>query len=92
MVKCGPIGTLIALVTPLRGLHSIETLASGTARASYNFWSKLSTAEIVRSLQPGAEEALRVTRSGLIINGNVRISILRSRGVLVDGLPRELYP
>ena len=34
VVKCGPIGTLIAVVPPLRGLHSIETLASGTARAS----------------------------------------------------------
>jgi hypothetical protein len=73
----------------LRRIHTDETLATGTSRFSLTYWRKRKTKEIVESLRPGADEALRVKPDGRIINGNVRVKVLEERGFDVDGLERE---
>jgi hypothetical protein len=53
-------------------------------------WRKQSAEDIVRSLQPGQPEALKVKPDGRIMNGNTRIKVLEERGVDVNMLPREV--
>ncbi len=55
-----------------------------------DFWRKKSTEEIIDSLKPGKDEALRAYPDGTIANGHHRIEILRECGVDVNQLPREL--
>jgi hypothetical protein len=74
---------------PLRRIHTDETLAAGTSRFSLAYWRTRKTEEIVESLRPGKQEALRVKPDGRIINGNVRITVLEERGFDVDELERE---
>ena len=71
---------------PLKGLHS-ESSLSTTKLEQLN---KLSTEEIIMSLQPHTPNSLRVTSDGIIKEGNHRIKILRERGIDVDSLPREI--
>jgi hypothetical protein len=52
---------------------------------------KMSTDAIIRSLEPGTVEPLRVRRDGTVMQGNHRISVLIERGINVNALPRELY-
>jgi hypothetical protein len=75
---------------PLRRIHSDQTLASGPSRFSLDYWRKRPTDEIIRSLQPGRPEALRVKPDGRVMNGNTRIKVLEERGVDVNNLPREI--
>nr|WP_168510869.1 polymorphic toxin-type HINT domain-containing protein [Streptomyces sp. S1D4-11]QIY98055.1 hypothetical protein HEP87_33905 [Streptomyces sp. S1D4-11] len=77
-------------VPPLRALHSNETLERSN-KTSIDHWSKQSTDDIVASLRPGQHEALIVRDDGLVMNGNTRVYVLRSRGYDVDSLPRESY-
>jgi hypothetical protein len=51
-----------------------------------------STEDVVRSLQPGQPEALKVKFDGRIMNGNPRIKVLEERGFDVNSLPREVLP
>jgi RHS repeat-associated protein len=72
---------------PLKSLHPDSSLT----KSSLDFWRKQDTKDILKSLSPGAREALRVKPDGTIMNGNTRIKILRERGYDVDSLPREIY-
>ncbi|MDT0346324.1 polymorphic toxin-type HINT domain-containing protein [Streptomyces litchfieldiae] len=72
---------------PLRSLHPDSSLD----RSSLDFWHRQDTEDIVFSLRPGAHEPLIVKPDGTIVNGNTRISVLRSRGYDIDSLPRETY-
>lgn len=74
---------------PLRRIHSDETIEAGESRFSLKYWRRRKTEDIVESLRPGTDEALRVKADGRIINGNVRIKILEERGFDVNGLGRE---
>lgn len=64
---------------PLRRIHSDQTLTSGSSRFSLDYWRKQPTDVIIKSLQPGSTEALRV-------------KVLEGRDVDVNALPREIVP
>jgi hypothetical protein len=51
---------------------------------------RLTTEEIIASLKPGQEGALKVRPDGTMADGHHRIRVLRDRGVDVDALPREV--
>jgi hypothetical protein len=74
----------------LKQIHSDATITSGSNRFSYDFWRQQTTKDIVQSLRPGADEALRSKPDGRIINGNTRIKVLEERGFDVNVLPREV--
>jgi len=74
----------------LKRIHSDATITSGSIRFSYDFWRQQATDDIVQSLRPGANEALRSKPDGRIINGNTRIKVLEERGFDVNTLPREV--
>ena len=63
----------------LQRIHADDTLESGAGRFSLAYWRQRETAEIVESLRPGQSEALRVKPDGRILNGNIRIKVLRAR-------------
>ncbi len=50
----------------------------------------MSTDALILSLLPDQDGSLKVRPDGTILDGHHRIKILRSRGVNVDGLPREV--
>ena len=77
---------------PLRRIHADKTLETGPNRYSLDHWRKLPTDEIIKSLEPGNVESLRVKPDGRIMNGNTRIKVLEERGVDVNKLPREIVP
>jgi hypothetical protein len=72
---------------PLRSLHPDSSLSPATLQGL----GRKSTPELIDSLRPGQQEALRVRPDGTIINGHHRIKILRDRGVDVDALPTGGY-
>ncbi|MEU6960357.1 polymorphic toxin-type HINT domain-containing protein [Streptomyces chrestomyceticus] len=71
---------------PLILLHS-----DSLDKSSLDFWHKQKTEDIIASLQPKAREPLIVKPDGTIMNGNTRITVLKSRGYDIDSLPRESY-
>ena len=71
---------------PLQLLH----LSSVLSQAKLNRYAKLTTEELMLSLEPGQIGALKVRPDGTVIDGHHRITILRERGVDVDQLPREV--
>jgi len=71
---------------PLKPLHSDSSLI----QLKLNYFSRLPTEEIVLSLQVGQKDSLKARPDGTILDGHHRIAILRSRGVDVDALPREI--
>jgi ParB-like chromosome segregation protein Spo0J len=71
---------------PLQPLH----LSSVLSRAKLNHYARLTTEELIRSLEPGQIGALKTRPDGTVIDGHHRIAILRERGVDVDRLPREV--
>jgi len=75
-------------VSPLRPLHPDGSLS----RAKLDRFRTWSDQQILDSLKPGQQEALRVRPDGTIVNGHHRIKILRERGIDVDMLPREIVP
>ena len=70
----------------LKLIHSTETLSKTILEGL----RKKSTQELIESLKPGLEEALRVKPDGRVMNGNHRITVLMERGVNVNALPREV--
>jgi RHS repeat-associated protein len=72
---------------PLTSLHPDSSLD----KSSLDYWHTQRTEDIVDSLRPGQKEPLIVKSDGTIMNGNTRVSVLRSRGYDVDQLPRESY-
>lgn len=71
---------------PLQPLH----LSSALSQAKLNHYARLTTEELIRSLEPGQVGALKTRPDGTVIDGHHRIAILRERGVDVDQLPREV--
>lgn len=71
---------------PLQPLH----LGSALSQAKLNHYGRLTTEELLRSLEPGQVGALKTRPDGTIIDGHHRIAVLRERGVDVDRLPREV--
>jgi hypothetical protein len=77
---------------PLRRIHSDQILETGTSRFALEYWRKQATDDIVKSLQPGNPEALKIKSDGRIMNGNTRIKVLEERGFDINSLPREVLP
>ena len=75
---------------PLRRIHSDQLLETGVSRIALEYWRQQPTADIIRSLQPGNVESLKVKPDGRIMNGNTRIKALEERGGDVNDLPREV--
>jgi hypothetical protein len=53
-------------------------------------YGKQSDQELIDTLRPGQEGALKARPDGTMLDGHHRIKILRDRGVDVDALPREI--
>jgi ParB-like chromosome segregation protein Spo0J len=73
---------------PLKPLHADSSLIG----SKLDKYAKLSDQELINSLKPGQQGALKVRPDGTIVDGHHRIKILRDRGVDVDSLPREIIP
>jgi ParB-like chromosome segregation protein Spo0J len=73
---------------PLQSLHPEGSLS----HAKLLQYSKLSTQELIDSLQPGQPGALKVRPDGMVIDGHHRLKILYDRGIDIDALPREILP
>lgn len=71
---------------PLKPLH-LETILIATKLALFQ---QLPTEAITNSLLPGQQGALKTRPDGTILDGHHRIHVLRTRGVNVDKLPREI--
>lgn len=72
--------------TVLKPLHPDSSLI----QLKLDQYAKLTTEELIDSLQPGQLGALKARPDGTMIDGHHRIKILRDRGVDVDSLPREI--
>ena len=71
---------------PLKPLHSDEALI----QIKLEQYDKLTTPELIDSLRPGQPGSLKARPEGTMLDGHHRVSILRTRGVDVDALPREV--
>lgn len=71
---------------PLRPLHS-DALMNNVKLTQID---RLTTDDIIRSLQPGLRDCLKTRPDGTILDGHHRIFILRGRGVDVDTMAREI--
>ncbi len=71
---------------PLKPLHPETSLI----QSKLDYFSRLSTDDLKLSLQIGNKDSLKMRPDGTILDGHHRIAILRSRGVDVDALPREI--
>lgn len=71
---------------PLQSLHSPASLS----QFKLKLYARLTTDQLKESLAPGQPGALKTRKDGTIIDGHHRIEILRSRGIDVDRLPREI--
>jgi len=63
---------------------------SSLSPAKLNQISSVPTEILLHSLQPGKKDCLKTRPDGTILDGHHRIKVLRSRGVDVDALPREV--
>jgi ParB-like chromosome segregation protein Spo0J len=71
---------------PLKPLHPDGSLI----RSKLEKYGKASTQQLIDSLRPGQEGALKVRPDGTLVDGHHRIKILRDQGIDVDSLPREI--
>jgi ParB-like chromosome segregation protein Spo0J len=71
---------------PLKPLHAVTSLI----QSKLDYFNGLSTDDLKLSLQVGAANSLKIRPDGTILDGHHRIAVLRSRGVDVDVLPREI--
>ena len=69
-------------------LHSDETLIPSKLAA----YGRLTTEQLIDSLPPGQNGALKARPDGTMIDGHHRVKVLRDRCVDVDLLPREFIP
>ena len=72
----------------LRLFHSEATLS----KVKLDQFRRLSTAELIESLEPGRSGALKARPDGIVLDGHHRIVVLRERGVSLHTLPREVVP
>jgi hypothetical protein len=64
-------------------------------KSSFEYWSKQSNEDIIKSLNPGGKEPMQIRMEGenaRVLNGNMRYSILQSRGADLGGLKPEVLP
>jgi hypothetical protein len=64
-------------------------------KSALEYWSKQSNEDIIKSLNPGGKEPMQVRMDGenmRVLNGNMRYSILQSRGADLSGLKPEVLP
>lgn len=71
---------------PLRPLHPDGSLIS----LKLEGMNHTTTDALIQSLTPGHKDSLKVRADGTLLDGHHRIAVLRSRGVDVDALPREI--
>jgi len=71
---------------PLKPLH----LDSSLIQAKVDQYDKLTTEELIESLEPGRTGSLKIRPDGTVMDGHHRLIILRRRGIDVDALPREV--
>ena len=71
---------------PLKQLHSDDTLNP----VKLDKFRRVSNEELIDSLRPGRDGALRTRPDGTVLEGHHRLKILRERGVIVDDLQREI--
>ncbi len=72
---------------PLKFLHSDGSLIE----LKLTYFRRISTDDLIASLKPEKEGALKTTEDGTIMDGHHRIKTLRERGVDVEKLPREIW-
>lgn len=73
-------------MNPLRSLHS------SLIQSKLDVFHKMSTDELKKSLAPGKPHSLKARPDGTMLDGHHRIHVLRTRGVNVDSLPRDIVP
>ena len=71
-------------MTPLKPLHS--SLIESKLTVFYG----MTTDDVKESLVPGQSYCLKARPDGTMLDGHHRVHVLRSRGVDVDSLPREI--
>jgi hypothetical protein len=71
---------------PLKPLHPDSSLNPGKLAKM----DRLSSEDLCASLLPPQDGCLKTRAEGTILDGHHRVYILRSRGVDVDRLPREI--
>ncbi len=55
------------------------------------YFRRISTEELIESLKPEREGALKTKPDGTMMDGHHRIKVLIERGIDVDTLPREIW-
>lgn len=75
---------LARLNAPLRALHA------NLLPLKLEQLSRISSDDLIGSLKPGSAGALKCRADGTILDGHHRVQVLRSRGIEVDSLPREI--
>ena len=71
---------------PLRPLHRDESLN----KVKLAQFERLHDEDLLRSLEPGQSNCLKVRPDGTILEGHHRVRVLRARGIDVDALPRQI--
>ena len=73
---------------PLKFLHAADMMIE----TKLAYFRGRSTEEILESLRPGQQSALKTRPDGTVLEGHHRILVLKERGVDCDALPREVIP
>lgn len=73
--------------SPLKFLHSENDLIG----LKLEYFRRISTEDLIESLKPEQEGALKTKSDGVMMDGHHRIKVLIERGVDVDKLPREIW-
>jgi hypothetical protein len=71
---------------PLKPLHPESVLVA----AKLDQFGRIPTEILLQTLLPGQKDSLKTRPDGTILDGHHRIKVLKSRGVNVDALPRDV--
>ena len=71
----------------LKFLHSESDLIG----LKLEYFRRISTEDLIESLEPEKEGALKTKSDGTIMDGHHRIKVLGERGIDVNKLPREIW-
>ncbi|MDQ3131825.1 MAG: hypothetical protein M3Q99_13840 [Acidobacteriota bacterium] len=72
---------------PLKFLHTESLLIE----LKLVYFRRISTEDLLESLNPEQEGALKTKPDGTMMDGHHRIKVLIERGIDVDKLPREIW-
>ena len=72
---------------PLKFLHSESDLIE----LKLEYFRRVSTEDLIESLEPEQEGALKAKSDGTIMDGHHRIKVLGERSIDVNKLPREIW-